>query len=364
MKRILSGITLSLALTFATSNARAEIFCVGTPSALQNALLAAAGNSETDEIRLMVGQYLVPTANNGFRYVSSQPGGLTVSGGWGPPDPPDAPVCDSRKDNPRLTVIDGDFQIQGLVLQPGPDSGDIAVENLTITRGGANDPVISLNGGGIDARSFSPDWEGSYRFSTLIFNLNEATEQGAGLYVILDRGSLRLENSVFFRNAAGGDGGAAELLLNGAENLIANVTIAENSAADDGAGVRIGGNATVRLLNNVFADNNGDDLLLAGSSVRLNRNFLNSLAGSNPLEETGTLSGNPQLGLGSLGVSPNIGSPLIDAGLPVPDGLPPRDADGMGRIVGPAVDLGAYEAQIFSDGLEGDDDWIIPGVIF
>lgn len=332
--------------------ANAAVFCVNTPGALQNALITAAANGESDEIRILVGNYLVPTSPTpGFRFVSSQPGGLAISGGWGPPVPVGAaPRCLSRKDDPKLTIIDGGLQVEGLVIQPGPLTGNVKVENLTIL-GGAS----AANGGGMYAAPYDPSWAGTLAIRTVVFRRNQAQAQGGGLYASVPVGSLLLLNSVFADNTAGGVAGGAELLVNGSDGLVANNTVVSNLASAAGGGLRVAGNASILVLNNALYSNSSVDVQLGGASIRLRNNFYNLRNGLPPLEDSDTLSGNPMLGGGTLGLAPLPGSPLIDVGKPAPGGLPPRDADGNQRIVGPAVDVGAYEEQVFANGMEGDE---------
>lgn len=330
--------------------AGAAVFCVNSAASLQNALITSAANAESDEIRIVVGTYLVPSMPvSGFRYVSSQIGYIAISGGWGPPAPIGAlPLCQSRIDNPNLTIIDGQLQTEGLVIQPGPLTGTVKVENLTI-QGGSS----AGSGGGLYAAPYDPAWPGSLSVRSIVFRGNQAVNSGGGLYASVPIGSLEVKNSVFTSNSAGVASGGAEILVNGVDGVVANNTAADNTASSGGAGLRVGGNSPIDLINNALFDNTDVDLQLGGVDVTLVNNFFNSRNGLTPLMETGTLSGDPLVGGGTYGLAPVPGSSLIDYGQAVPNGLPPRDADGGQRLVGPAVDVGAYEAQIFADGLEG-----------
>lgn len=340
------------------SDSKAEVFCVTTSNVLQSALLEAASNAESDEIRIMLGEYDVPvTPVSGFRFVSSQPGDLAISGGWGPPSPFGGPNCESRKEDPRLTTLDGNFQVQGLVIQPGAVTGNVLIENMTVAQGRSGG-----SGGGIRVVPFDPAWPGNLSIRTVLFLRNNDITGGAGLFANVEVGDFRLDNSVFTGNLSRGQVGAAVVTANGQDAIIANNTVAFNSASGSfSTGFSFGGNADTLLINNVFLENDLQfDVDLFGDALRLQNNFYNTRTGSDPVEEIGSLLGDPGLGSGSLGVGPLPGSPLIDGGLMVIGGLPYRDAQAGLRVLGDAVDIGAIEVQVFGDGVEGNDNWTVP----
>ncbi len=358
-RRRLTSLLLGAAMLISGS-VQAEIFCVNTPTGIQNALINAADNSESDEIRVVFGSYEIPTGpTSGFQYSSSQPGGLTISGGWGPPSMSGGPICESRKDDPRITTFDGLFKVEGLVFEPGAETGDIIVENLTITQGSS-----LTNGGGLSLVPGNDDWQGNLSIRTVRFLSNEATNDGAGLYAVVRNGDFELVNSVFFQNGAGDDVSVADIYVDGPSAVIANNSVVNNvSGGASGSGMRVSGTTAALMINNLFFDN-GFDFNLNNDGVTLRHNFYNSRLGEEPAEESGILSGNPVLVTGSLGLGPFLGSPLIDNGLlPVPADLPERDAEAGQRIIGQRIDIGAIEAQIFGDGAEGDDDWTVPTAI-
>jgi len=352
---ILAAALLALASSPA---AIAAIHCVDSALELQQALVTAAATAGDDEVRVVAGTYIVPPPpSNGFRYVSSQAGDLVVSGGWDPDAPVGIPPgCEVQVPDPALTVLDAQYQIEALVLQPGPASGDLAVHNLTLTQGSS-----AGNGGGLYAAPYDEAWVGNTTLQSLRVLANEALQFGAGLYVSVPRGYLRVQNAAVVGNVSGLTGAGAVLLANGEDSIVANLTVAGNSSgATFGAGLMVGGTIPVLLMNSVLWGNTPDDLQLNGDAIRLHHNFYDSRIGMQPSDEFGTLNGNPMLAGGSLGLTPTAGSPLVDHGLPVPGGLPTRDVDAGQRVVGPGVDIGAFEAQIFADGYEGADDWERP----
>ncbi|MFK7958671.1 MAG: choice-of-anchor Q domain-containing protein [Lysobacterales bacterium] len=352
--RVVTALTLGLTVW----DAQAEVFCVNTSNGLQNALNSAASNTESDEIRIMFGEYNVPVSPvSGFRFVSSQAGNLAISGGWGPPSPFGGPNCQSRKYDPTITTLNGNFQIQGLVIQPGAVTGDILIENMTVAQGRSGG-----SGGGIRVNPFDPAWPGNLTIRTILFDRNADVTGGAGLFATVGVGDFRLDNSIFSGNQSRGQIGAAVVTANGQNAIIANNTVVANSALGDlSTGFSFGGDAATLLINNVFFENDLQfDLALGGNALSLQNNFYNSLNAADLLEETGSLSGDPGIGSGVFSVGPLPGSPLIDGGLMVIGGLPFRDAQGGLREMGPAVDIGAIEIQVFGDGVEGNDNWTVP----
>ncbi len=152
-------------------------------------------------------------------------------------------------------------------------------------------------------------------------------------------GVIRLGDSL----VAGGDAGG--LRLSAWETSVlhsTNLTIADHpeigiqAYRDSGAALS---------LYNTIAFGNGTDLRETGAPI--DRDF--NLIGIDPLFE------DPGCGFFWLG---GPGSPAVDVGTAVPPaGLGETDVDGGSRVVGPVVDIGAYElqAEIFSDGFESCD---------
>jgi CSLREA domain-containing protein len=184
--------------------------------------------------------------------------------------------------------------------------------------------------------------------------------EGSGEFggAIDNSGTLVVTNSTFSGNFARIAGGAISNDQGGTVELT-NSTIANNSSTTPGGGGGINsepGSSTETLLRNTIVANNfrgGDchgDIIDAGNnldsddSCNLGRNSLprvdpklGPLADNGgPTQTMALLPGSPAINAGNNDLAKN------------PDGTPlvfDQRAPGFARIVGPAVDIGAYEVQ-------------------
>lgn len=335
---------------------QAAVHCVSNAVQLKNALIDAAVSPGNDEVRIVQGTYL-GAAVGGFHHTPVQPGNLMVSGGWTDGGPAGLPAtCETQVRDPALTVLDGEYQHTALQIYVGTVDADFVVHNLTLSRG-----TSMGSGGGLSVYGFEPSWEGDVLLHSLRFIANEASGTGAGLYAAVPHGQLRVLNAAFVGNVAGFTGGAADIIANGSWHLVANLTVVGNAAgAPGGSALRVAGSAPALLMNTISWNNDDVDIELGGTGIRLHHNFYGTRSGNQPAEEAGTLAGNPMLGGGSMNLTPTAGSPLVDYGLPVPGGMPSCDVDNNLRMVGPALDVGAFESQVFADGYESEDPWLRP----
>ncbi|MGD8394331.1 MAG: right-handed parallel beta-helix repeat-containing protein [Candidatus Eiseniibacteriota bacterium] len=176
-----------------------------------------------------------------------------------------------------LAIIDGGGAGIG-IFASGVSAGTL-IENLTIQNGRANGPTGSWNsvGGGLLCVESSPTVRGN------VFNANDASGQGGGMYCELDSSPL-VEQNLFVANRAGLEGGGFAC-FGGAPELRDN-TFSTNTA-ENGAAVRyIGGGA---IADNTFTFNlagvrQGDiELgpgLQTGPTVLIERNLFYSNSGA------------------------------------------------------------------------------------
>ena len=127
-------------------------------------------------------------------------------------------------------------------------------------------------------------------------------------------------------------------------NTIYGVTCAYNHYSD-GWGF---GQIVAYAYNNIFHDTSsvGWDIDTQTDAFYLVDNMLNHYHGPGPIEESGTLTGDPELDSSYRPIE-SPPSPVINSGSnQVRGGLPSSDLDGGARIIGSTVDRGAYESGI------------------
>ncbi len=250
----------------------------------------------------------------------------------------------------------------------------------------------SRNGGGMHNNNSAP------KVTNCTFRNNQAEHNGGGINTVEDS-AADITNCTFIDNSAGGGGGG--LHVTSSSPTLVNCTFSDNSA-EYGGGMHSGGAGTPTAINCVFVANSAGDhagamnnssdttvtncTLYGNSAPRvggmLNINsrpiVTNCIIWGNTDElhnsgEGGQIDGNLGWmtinysciqgwtgflgGLGNIGDDPLFvnagggncrllaGSPCIDAGDNSAPGLSGPDIDGNSRIIGLAVDMGAYEFQ-------------------
>ena len=189
---------------------------------------------------------------------------------------------------------------------------------------------------------------------------NSAETDGGGVYLGGAGVACILRNNSISHNTAGRWGGG--LYIGGTNPSLTNNTIFQNSASE-GGGVYLRNRAWAMLTNDTIADNIGGGLYqsdyyavmpeltncilwgngdydLGGAPVDVTYSDI----GVGFVEAEGNISADPMF-VGGGDYHLQSGSPCIDAGDSSAPDLLATDKDGNPRIVGAAVDMGAYEWQ-------------------
>lgn len=354
-------------LLFAATVAGAATHCVADADEFSAALLAAQQSSGSDEIRMRTGHYPAPAG--GWR-TDIQQRGVTIAGGY-----LDA-TCQTQSLDASLTVLDGQQAVRPLTIDTSfaaqQVTTTIEISGLTIENG-SGDTV-----GGLKISDSGPIYVGSILVERNIFRNNVAAvyqqDNSAGALLAATDGLtgdgavyLIVRDNLFTGNRAK-DAAAAMLFSNNGID-VTNNTVSGNQSFDNTLATRTTFTSftfsQITYGNNVFWANNPDNLIgtydIRGDSpfridlaADLFNNDLQAVLGT-PGTQSGNLAVDPQFVDAAGGIfrlAPT--SPLVDAGIDAPlGGLGAVDLDGLARIRGAHVDIGAYESDvIFRNGFD------------
>lgn len=347
----LPAIAALLALSIPTP---AAVYCVDSPVALRQALIAARGDGSSDEIRLVFGNY----AGGGTVGMPAYTGGingsenLEISGGWNE-------GCTAVVGGAESTILRGAFNIPVMSLDAAPIAGGLLIlRRLTLADGQA----ANLHGG---LRVNLGNAPASVLLDGLILRNNASGVAPAALLVesshpqsaVRARNLLVHDNSTVSANAQG----MARLTASGAL-WVSNLTVVGNRGSggptgNSGLVLRcVGAGCQGALSNTVIHGNTGGDALIerrieSDGAFQLRNNLT-----SGQRIFSGNFAGvvfNQDLALDHpMFTSPSSflaapGSPLINAGINLPPGgVSAVDVSAMPRIVAGTIDIGAYENEL------------------
>jgi hypothetical protein len=328
----------------------AAVFCVDSEASAQAALDAARVNGQADSIKFVSGVYAL---TSGLDYATNQAGSdhkaLVLSGGFNA-------GCTART---GATFLDGQEQVQPLRLSfTGADA--VTLDHLTLFRGMTE--AGSYYGGNLQVYMYDQAGGAKLTIDAVRFLYGNAEVNTGGLYVT-GWGTVVVTNSLFAGNAAG-QSPAASINLNGPLHFTSNTVtgnIVEGAEARPIFYANALGASHFWFSDNIFWGNDNaqyDLSLYDEGTYDLVSNDIGTYSAV-PLGAAsgGNVSVDPQFdGCGFLCFDKPLKrtSPLVDAGNDAPPGgLPATDALGVPRVVGPHVDIGAYELdRLFADGFQ------------
>lgn len=334
-----------VALAGATA-ADAATFCVGSAAELQSALQSAANNADNaDLIKLRPGTYLAPAGGFGRNQVFDGSDSITLEGGW---------InlfnnCDFASPNSTGTIIDGQNTQPGLIINRGVGTGSTTVRRLTIKRGFQGGNTVETNRGGGIAVFTVVGSDGSTTLENLVLSDNNASFLAGGAYV--GGKPVIVRNNLFVGNGASSDA-ALSTISNGSVVYVNSNTFTQNvNPSPSGYALGFNGDSAVYLSNNILWNNSSRDVFATNRT--LISNIVQTLEGTLSANSNGNTNVDPRFSSASdFRLQPS--SPAINEGANAPfGGLADRDLLGAVRIIGPAVDRGAYESERgFANGFE------------
>jgi len=358
---LLSGFLLPLP-------AAAAVFCARSVDQLNLAIDLAEANNENNVIRIARGVIAPAAPSDGhlFFYVSSKDRSLEISGGWDPVD------CSSQVLDPGSTRIEanGSFGLFQALIGSAGGNARLRMHNLTLS-GGSSDSTVA-RGLGLNVSGFQYV-HGKVEIDRVVFadhHCSAAQSRGCALNLSFGIKEVVLRNSLFHHNSAGG---AAAIRVWVTEEIqpvlrLHNNTIVDNYAhAPDQAAASavefLGGNDTILMYNNILF---GNPTLNAPTPLPdLARDPAGPILGKHNTIAASTVTWTPDTS-GNRAIPPVFAgraddyrlrgdSPLRDAGFNA--GWPTHgllELGGGPRVLGPTIDLGAFESDVLFNAGFGD----------
>jgi len=351
-----AALALAFALAQQAGQAATVYHCVTDSAGLASVLAATSADGNLDFVLLAAGTYETPVG--GFSAtVQGANDALVIAGGF---DVDGGDCVAPARSDARRTTLNGLDTNPGLTIIGGQNGNLIAVQNLTIAHA-HRDQAANERGGGL-AIDVSSDFGGGILVERVIFSHDLASGPGGALSVSTgtQTGFTTIRNNLFFANyaligaAIAVSGSASE------KDLIGN-TIVGNQATTAISGAEA---AVYRSSENWKISNNIIYSNVAADQVDMKVKSFDTYA-DNDIQY---LSGTPTLQAGTAAYSVDPGfvgianfrlrtdSPLADAGLTSATGsVGSYDLDGLARVVGGKIDVGAYghDAMLIT-GFESD----------
>ena len=350
-----SVLVAATALVPPTNAAAAVVYhCVTDAPGLASVLAATSSDGNLDIVLLAAGVYAAPVG--GFSAtVQGANDGLLIVGGF----QVDGNTCEAPpRSDPSLTRITGLGSNPGISITGNQGGSLIAVQNLSIVDA-HRDQMASQSGGGLTIEVNST-FSGNILVERVIFARDVASGSGGALYIVTgtQTGLTTIRNNLMYANTAL-IGAAISFSGSVAEKDLIGNTIFENTATSlvagaEGAIRRVGQNWQISdniIWNNASGDQVDMTVLPFDTYADNDIQFLSG----DPTIQPGTQNFSIDPGfVGASNFHLRPDSPLADAGLTTPTGgISSSDLDGVARVVGGKVDIGAYGHDVLRiEGLE------------
>ncbi len=311
----------------------ASAICVASDSDF--AIAAIAAQLAPTTIELVRGTYHID--GTAFDDTSATFQGFSLLGGY-------APGCGSRVIDPTNTTIQvtSSFGFYAEVF------GDVTIEGIRFSGAGG--------GIAIEWSDYDHDLPDSVQLN-IRRNIFTSLQYGVTVdWVAFGSETLdaRIVNNLMHDNGTGSQGecnstGGGTLQFYSVPDSDATFTVINNTIVNNGlgGGICYGASGSLFAYNNILYGNSGPDFFTTSGTIALLVDNLFQTHNFNGIvTELGTLNTNPQLGSNFRPIE-SPPSPVINSGDNNPHGgLPAHDLDGGARLVGAAVDRGAYESSI------------------
>lgn len=209
----------------------------------------------------------------------------------------------------------------------GPPPWEAAIRDSSFSSPAGSAPTLSLGGTGTDAG-----------LGAVMSRTRVSSAGDLALRIDASGSAWTISNSLVTAASDGGGAGRALFMGPGSSTTLRNVTVAGPGHAAEVsslAGVPVALTATNTVLRGGLGDLRTTVLAGGSADIAISHSAVRGFPGA------GNVSADPLFaGPGDFHVQP--GSPLVDAGAPVPAG--DLDLDGIARPRGAAADIGAYES--------------------
>lgn len=358
LARHLSTTVLFLAALLVAAPAQAlSVRCVGTAQELRDALVEVATIPDDVLIKVRVGNYDADHADGAFRLTTGQPNQtVTLSGGW-------IAVlgsCSTHLKGSGNTHLSGSTDAPALYVSTDTAAGHVVVQDLSL-----HNPDFAGGGAGSCLSTFTYAGH-QLLIERVTISQCASAQSGNSANIYNQGGTVVLRNTVIANNHAAVCAGLGVATDNNGITRLAQLSIVGNTgdASTPPAGLYIGTfrSGQTWLDNSLVWGNvagaDGKDIHLNGSDIHLSRVHYGSLDGSVPADNLAPGTGDPRI-VSLTDPRPRPDSILVDSGVADPQGgAGATDVRGQARLVGPTLDVGAFELDeaeldvIFADGFE------------